>query len=365
MAFGTLNILDTIGAKKAQYNQFINIYDEATLYQQITIFLQAHNRILQEMTEDLVAPTQERFMTWGSNDSLDMMESDEYGRPDVQKTAPTPTLMGFPFTRKQAAWGVTRDFMMNKTVGDLDSILTAIRDADLRDMMRAIRYNLFHPTNTPNYIDRYIDRATYPLRALLNADGTYIPPDQYGRIFNAGTHTHYLATVAATLADADLQALIATVVEHWMNGQIRVYINRTEEPTVRALTTTPIKFYPYYDPRITPSVNQDFAGAKTLDLMDPYNRPIGIYQQAEIWVKPWVPSGYLFCFNTAADKPLRMRTRVGQPGDLHIAADYENYPLRAQYMQREYGIGVFERRNGACLNISPNATYVEPVAGPF
>lgn len=362
MAYGTLSIFDTIGAKKAAYNQFINIYDERTLYEQLAIYLEAHNRILDMMNADFLVPTQERFLTWGSNDTMTMIEGDQYSRPDVQKMAPVPTIMGFPLKRKQVGWQVTRDFMTNKTLGDLEQLATGTMDADKRDMMTTIRTTLFNPVNNTSYVDRLVDGAPFPVRSFVNADGAYIPPDQYGQTFNPATHTHFLgATTANVPSTADMDALLGTVVEHYNFGTPVFYINRGQENTFRGFTG---KFYPYADPRVTYGFNQDRALGKTLDNMDIYNRAIGIYGQSEVWIKPWVPAGYVFCFNPSAPKPLRMRTRNAQNSGLHVAAELEIYPLRAQFMEREYGMAVYERTNGACLD-TIHTTYTAPPTMTF
>src|SRR6185312_11879474 len=117
------------------------------------------------------------------------------------------------------------------------------------------------------------------------------------------THTHFLGT--SSFAGSDLTALTTTVTEHWTTGAIRVYASRSNEATLRALTG----FYPYWDTRLTPSVNQTNALDVALDVLNIYNRPIGIFGEAEIWIKPWVPANYLFAFNTAVTKPLVIRTR--------------------------------------------------------
>lgn len=359
MAFGTLSIFDTIGGRRAAANDYIGLYDSNTLYQQLQTYLDAHNRLMDEISGDLVETTTERFMTWGSNDEVQMQDGDEFSRPDVQKILVTPTMMGFPLRLKQVAYGVTKLFMETKSIGDLEQVVTACTDADLRDRLASIRAAIFNPTNNLTYKDRFVDNITLPVRALLNADGAYIPPDTYGNTFNFNTHTHYLGT--ASFAAADLQALVDTVVEHFNSGAVRVYINRAQETTVRGFTG----FNPYWDARITPSVNQSNALGTPLDVLNIYNRPIGIFGSAEIWVKPWVPASYLFAFNTAAPKPLRMRVRpsVGtvNRGSLRIAAQIESYPLMATYMEREYGIGVYQRNNGACL-YTGNATYAAPAA---
>jgi hypothetical protein len=81
VAFGTLSIFDTIGGRRAAANDYIGLYDPATLYQQLTIFLEAHNRLMDEMMTDIAASTQERFMTWGSNAEASMQDGDEFQSP--------------------------------------------------------------------------------------------------------------------------------------------------------------------------------------------------------------------------------------------------------------------------------------------
>jgi hypothetical protein len=359
MAYGTLSIFDTIGGRRAAANDYIGLYDPATLYQQLQVFLDAHNRLMDEISGDLMEPTTKRFLTWGSDDEVQMTDGDEMSRPEMQKTNVNPTMMAFPLRIRQVAYGVTQLFMETKTIGDLEQVVTACTDADLRDRLATIRAVLFNPTNNLTYKDRFVDNITLPLRQLLNADGTYIPPDVYGNTFNPNTHTHFLGT--ASFVNADTHTLIDTVVEHFNTGSVRVYANRAQETTLRGFAD----FLPYWDARITPSISQNNALDTPLDVLNIYNRPIGIFGAAEIWVKPWVPSGYLFAFNTQAPKPLRIRTRPTagsvDRGQLRIAAQFVLYPLMATFMEREYGVGVWNRENGACL-YTASGTYTAPSA---
>jgi hypothetical protein len=359
MSFGTLSIFDTIGGRRAAANDYIGLYDPNTLYQQLQLFLDAHNRLMDEISGDLAMPTTDRFQTWGSNAEATMEDGDEFSRPDVQKISVSPTMMGLPLRIKQVAYGVTQLFMETKSLGDLEQVVTACTDADLRDRLATIRATIFNPTNNLNYKDRFVDNITLPLRALLNADSAYIPPDEYGNVFDPTTHTHYLGT--SSFVNADVHTLIDTVVEHFNTGTVRVYINRAQEVTVRGFAD----FVPYLDARVTPSVNQNQALGTPLDVLNIYNRPIGIFGAGEIWVKPWVPASYLFAFNTEAPKPLAVRTRASagtvNRGSLRIAAQNSSYPLMATYLEREYGIGVVNRENGACL-YTGNATYAAPGA---
>lgn len=357
MSYGTLSIFDTLGSRRAAASDYLGLYDEQTLYEQVQRFLDAHNLLMSEMTADIMDTTTERFLTWGNIATVDMQEGDEFSIPDAQKAQPSPVMMGFPLKIKQAAYQVTQRFMQTKTLGDLEDVVKASTDADLRQRLKDIRAALFNPTNNTAYVDRFVDGANIPLRALTNADGTFIPPDRFGNTFNAGTHTHFLGT--ASFVAADLTALIQTVLEHYYSGDIRVYINQAQEAAVRAMSG----FYAYWDARLNPGVNTARAIGE-LDMSNIYDRPIGVYNAAQIWVRPWVPASYLFCFNAGETKPLRMRTRPSAGidlGQLRIAAQNMSYPLQATVMEREYGIGVYERTNGAVL-YTGNATYTAPPA---
>ena len=64
-----------------------------------------------------------------------------------------------------------------------------------------------------------------------------------------------------------------------------------------------------------------------------------------------------------APKPLVMRTPTMGGGGLRIMAANEQFPLRAETMQREFGIGVWNRSNGAVLDTTTGAgTYTTPSA---
>jgi len=363
MAYGTLQVLDTIGTRKAAASDYLNVYDEQELYLQVQAFLDAHNRLVDEITLDLVDRTGDRLTTWGGNATVEMIDGAEISRPDVQKMQVSPTTLGFPLYLKQVAWGVTRLFMLNKTVKDLDDILVSIRDADIRDVGKSIRRALFNSANNLTYKDKRIDSATIPLRSLLNADGADIPPDYYGNTFDGSTHTHYKGYASGSFVVADFAALISNAQEHYMIDGMRVLVPKNLAKTVAAFTG----FYPALNKNLIVADNVTHI-ATPLDTGNNLDRFLGIFDDgdvnADVYVRPWMPSNYLFAYNTNAPKPLKMRVRNDTEGSLHIASDIEIYPLRAQFMEREYGISVGERANGACLK-TDNASYSAPAAWSF
>lgn len=358
MVYGTLTVFDTLGARKVAASDLIGIYNPQTIYEAVQVYLNAHNNLMADMESDLFADTTERMYTWGNVGKVTMMRADEFSRPRPSKAQVDPVEGGIPLDKYQAGYQVTADFMETKTMGDLDSVIKEIADADVTNRLTLLRAALFNPTNDLTYKDLATDNYTLKLRAFVNADSAYIPNNKFGVTFDSSTHTHFLGT--GSYAAADLKALIKTVQEHYpeLPPNIRVNINEAEEDTVRGFTG----FYPYWDKRIDPGANTARA-IGDLDQTNTVDRPIGVFGPATIWVKPWMPAHYQFAYHPNAPKPLRRRIRAGANGavrgSLRIMAQLPLYPLFAEIMEREEGFGVFERTNGACL-LTNNATYSAP-----
>lgn len=347
MSYGTLSISDLL----ANQNTIAQIGEDA-VFQSIQTTLDAHNSIMRETLSDLVEISTDRLRRFGGSDNMLLDEIDEFGTPDAQKMMPGQNV-GFPLKLFGVAVQWTRKYMQTATGAELAAQFVAAQDGDARAIILQIKKALFGPTNS-TVLDRLVQNAlSLPVKALVNADGAALPPNPIdGSIFNAATHTHYLGT--GSFVAADLTALITTVLEHYGRGEARVYINTAQEAAVRAFTG----FVAYIDPRVIAATTGAVAQG-SLDVSNLYNRRIGLYGGAEIWVKPWVPANYVFAFVAGAPKPLVMRERFAGTGDLVIAAEDEEYPLRARFLEREFGIGVWNRTNGACLYLS-NATYAAP-----
>lgn len=350
--YGTLSVSDLLAAN----GQSIAHYGEDRAFEAIQNGLDAHNEIVKEMVSDLCETSMERLTRYGGDAAMEMVALDEYGDPDAQKILPGSNV-GFPLRKRGVKIQWTRTFMLTHTPPELANQFLAARDADVRAIRKDIASAFFTPTNNLAYVDALTDRVTLPIRALLNADGAAIPYGPNGETFDGTVHTHYLAT--ATLVAANVSALIETVLEHHATAQVKVYINRAQEAAIRGMAN----FTAYINPMVTPAYTTTYANG-ALDMSNLYDRPIGVFDSAEIQVQPWIPAGYLLATDPSAPtKPLRIRTRTGtldSLGALSIAADHEHYPLRAQTMDREYGIAAMTRWNGAAL-FAGGGTYVAPV----
>lgn len=347
--FGTLSFLDTLASNPS--NQTVLQYGEDRLYQIFQDVIDAHNAVLQDLIDQLCERTTIRATRFGSYAKVKFQQRNEYSIPQAQKSAVTGDNLGFPLIGWQTGLQWTRKYFARKTVQEIAEEMQGVTDGDIDNIYGKIRKAIFTPTDY-NFVDVEVDNYVIPVKAFFNADGMFIPPDQFGNTFDGNTHTHYLAT--DTLTAANVQALVDTVMEHVNTGTCVVYINRGNETAVRALTG----FIPYNDARIIPA-NNTVQARETLTPNNVNNRAIGLLAGAEIWVKPWIPANYMFAFNPTVAKPLAYRVPENESGDLALEFTDEQYPLRAESFDRVFGIGVWRRQNGAVLYFG-GSTYVTP-----
>jgi hypothetical protein len=352
MAYGTL----TVGDLLANQNTIAQI-GEDRVWESINTALEVHNEFVMEGMRDLATITTDQLKRYGGPDAMNMDEVDEMGRASAQKVT-AGTNVGFPLRLYQVSVQWNRRYIMNATGNEFATQFVAAQDADVKAIFREMKKALFTASNSTT-IDRLVNNAiSIPIKRLLNADSAQVPLGPDGTSFNGATHTHYLATAGASLAAADLTAAVTTVAEHYQQGKVLIYINSAQETAVRALTG----FTAIQPMQIVPALTSQYARVNDLETSQFYNRRIGYFgnQAAEVWVKPWIPASYIFTFMSGPRKPLCMRIRRDGDGNLVVAAEDEKSPLRARTMEREFGMGVWERANGAALFITGGGSYVSP-----
>jgi hypothetical protein len=350
--YGTNTTFDTL---RANY-QTVADFGEDRAYDAVAAMLEAHNEIMATLYDDLLDRTTDRLRRYGTTDLMTMTKTDEMGRPPAQKIAPG-AVAGFPLESFQGTWQGTRKYFEVVTVSELMGQVKAMQDADVQRLILEVQRAVFVPTNYTfdDYLVDHINNLPLPVKAFLNADSLGIPPGPNGETFDGTTHTHYLAT--ASLVTANLVAALETVLEHYAAGQALIYINRGSETTIRAMTPNFVALQNMGIVGAT-TANQ-FAGVGTLKTVPIYNRLIGEFNGAEVWVKPWIPAGYIFIFLRNQPKPLVLRTRTATSGTLTLEARDERCPLRAETYEREFGVGVWNRTNGAIL-YTGGGTYTAP-----
>lgn len=325
-----------------------------TIARSLQADLAIHNRILQDLVSTFAVTTADRRRRYGVSSALQFLTADEFTRAHTQKVI-TGSEVEFPLDGFQAAVGWTAMFFQNKTVADMAATQVAAKVGHINSIKRRLQLAIFGATNYSFFDYRMPDNIQLDVKRFLNADGAPIPMGPNGEQFNAATHTHYLFTNGLTNAGA--HALVDTVFEHHNSSGLKVYINIGDAAAWQALAD----FKPYTDVRIDPSVNVDRARG-ALDPFNPGDRAIGIFGPAEVWVKPWGVLNYAVCLATDTDlKPLALRTRDGGAPSLRTVATNVLFPLQADYMESEYGFGVWTRTNGAVYYFAAAAaSYVEP-----
>lgn len=312
--------------------------------------LEVHNALMVDMVSSFAEVTTDRQRVYGAAQGGSMVEVDEYGASPTQRGRGGSTV-GFPLRKFQYNIGWTQDWFLQKTPADMAENTLAAEKAHRQAVVREIKRAIYGSANY-TYIDHLTDNVSLSVKAFLNADGAAIPSGPNGEVFVPASHTHYDGE--ASLTAAFLTALINNVVEHGHGGMVKIAISRTDEAAVRALSG----FTAYADPRLVYGATDHTA--TTVDITRLDNRAIGIFGAAEVWVKPWAIANYIFCWDEAGPKPLafRQRSNAAVQG-LVVASQFDSHPLHAQFMEAYFGVGVWQRSQGAVLMFS-NATYANP-----
>ncbi len=355
MAFGTRFTLDT---NANLHDTTVREFSEERLYEQLRAFWDAHNLIFNQVSEFIAERTTDRLRTFGGTSTVNVQELDEFGQPSAQKSQIPGYNVGFPLRRYGAALQWTRDGFENMTLLEMANQINAFADADQTNLERQLRAALFGPTSYDFTDWQEMKELTLPVKPLLNADNLPIPIGPFGQTFDPNTHTHYHGVATQnTPLQAEVIALIDTVVEHFASGSMHLYINRAQELAVRGFSN----FNAYLDARLVDQRAQLVATAP-LNVTNLYDRAIGLLNAAEVHVKPWIPAGYMIAVNVGQEKPLVIRQpRATALQGFRVVAQDENYPLRATEWEHRFGVAVWRRSGAAVLDtVTGSSTYTAP-----
>lgn len=352
VAVGTLSTLDTLRS----IQQSVVEYGMDRAFDDFENLRMAHDALWMEIASDIVDFTEDRQRRYGSGIAMPMQEMDEFGTPRPQRVH-AGSNVGFPLKLYGTGLQWTRKYFQNRTVAEWAAQLEAMFAGDIANLIVQVKKALFGSTNyTSNdpLVDNLGSGLELEIKRLVNADGAEIPIGPNGVTFDGSTHTHY--NYSAAVDATALNALIDDVVEHYSYGTPVIYINKAQEATVRGISS----FVAYPDARIVLSNDSVRPQSGILRPTDLYNRPIGLYGSAEVWVKPWIPANYVFCFIPEQGKPLVIRVRKMGMFGLELVSESESHPLYAKKYEREFGVGVWNRTNGAILYGNSGSAYSDP-----
>jgi hypothetical protein len=348
---GTYSIDDLIAMRFANAKKF----GFENIAEVLQIDIDAHNTIVGSMMTDLCEVTMDARRLYGSTGGGTMTEVDPLGKASTRSERPGSAVC-FPLRDYQYATGFATKWLENATVADVAIKQKNAEAAHLREVRKQIAKAIFNNANS-TFNDFLVDNIPLAVKALVNADGAAIPDSPWGDTFNASTHTHYFSGSAA-LTTWNMDQIVNTVIEHGHGQDVVLAINTAQEVEMRALTG----FTAYIDPRLTFIAAPTGLPGTRLDITKLNNRAIGIFHASEVWVKPWVPALYQFAYSrTDERKTLAFRQRNNGTGmvGLKLAAEFDTYPLNAQYYEAEFGIAPWTRTNGA-VNFETASGYVVP-----
>lgn len=374
--YGTLDSTDTLQALRISNGTVVE-YGEDDVWTAVNAAFTAHNELMREQLEMLCGFSSQRLNRYGTPQGKEMEELGEYGNAQGQKGR-GGSEVGYPIRRFGAALSWTDDYFKMTTTKDFAGEVTQIFDADVRNIVRRIKRAFYMPTNY-TFTDFLYDRAQLPVKRLVNADSQALPIGPNGEEFNAASHTHYLARVGGAFAQSDLVGLLNTVTEHFKSGSVIIVIDTAQETAVRGFAD----FVAYEYEGETPGDDTHRALGKTIGAFNTYNRAIGLFRGAEVWIKPYAIANYVLCiaFGPNIEKVLQVRlpavlqgeggmgaalpsimsggsTESGM-GDLRLVAQFKQFPMHANEYRREFDIAVRNRVAAAVLYVG-DTTYAAP-----
>lgn len=360
-------------------NETIQEFGEDKMLTAIRASIAAHNEAINEFLNPLVRYTNLQQEPYGERVGTSRIRGqrvDQYGAVDVMRPR-LPTVevgnIGYPLYRWQFAWQFTRDYIETATPRDAAFRLLAIQQGDLDRIDYEVRNAFFNPVSDLTYRDQLTDNIQLPIRRLANGDGQMLPDGPNGEVYNPATHTHYMARAGGAVAPADIDAAVQNVLEHGVRGPLRIYINMEDEPTIRAMPNFyPFEFRETYTPlellpESTVLMRERGPLIEGVDPSNPDNMRIGRWNaKYEVSTKPWVYPGYIVVIDLGK-RPLVWRSRqnptaaFGAQGRsaLRIVGGHERFPLRAEWMEREFGVAIGDRLAAAILYIG-DTTYTMP-----
>lgn len=335
-------------------HQTVDEFGEDTVAEVVLEDLRILNEQIEEQLSFFAMPITEkadRQGIYGTSTSDEMVEIDELGRTTATKVLPGQTV-GFPLRKYGRAVGFTRDYFANATVRDFVQHFVTLQKGYHTALQRQIREAIYTPTNS-TWIDRFVDNVSLNVKAFLNADGADIPNGPNGETFDGSTLTHYLANNGWN--NAFLIAAVDKLTDHGHTNYPVIIIHKSDQTTVEGLAN----FTKYADDRLI-YVATDRTG-RTLDRMNTGNRPIGIFHDAEVWVKPWGINDHPFIFDAASpEKPLKFRQHhVASLRGFRLAAQFDDYPLRCDIVEAYFGMAPWTRSNGVVVDFGA-ASYTKP-----
>lgn len=285
-------------------------------------------------------------------------EATEFGRPGKIRTK--TIFRGFPLKHHDLGFGFTQEFLDDARASEITATQIQAESGWWALQMETAMNALFD--NSPDASDEGVT-----VLPLYNADGE-VPPN-YRRYSHDGTHTHYLTTNNATLADTHLVSIEDHLVHHGYGdtslggagGTILLHVNRANLPAIRAFT----RFVPASTATVPQIVDGQVVGLQRAGAFG--LEPEGYHDNLVIVQNNEVPSGYLMAtvagglFSNQNPVGMRRHENPSARGLRLIEGNNRRYPLIESVYDGYVGAGVRHRGAAVVTQIVNSASYTPPV----
>lgn len=321
------------------------------------------------------------FLTYGVTDPVvtvpqfgngeNFEEASEFGEPVAMRPTAGYFQMGFSFKWYDTATRFTWQFLADATAEQVEAVNAQVLEADNRLMFNEIMRTLFSKANRT----ATIQGNAYNVYALYNADGT-VPPPYKSYTFD-GTHTHYLASGAATVVSGDLDDMYEHLYHHGFSADqgvdLVLMVNKVEGDVIRQFRSAAnggTALYDFIPAQGAPSflLPQNFVvpgsparPANTLRGM----KVIGSYGEFTVVQEDYIPAGYMIAFGTGGrdslTNPIGIREHANPNlrGLRLVKGRQPDYPLQDAFYQRGFGTGIRQRGGAVVMKVTAG-TYAAP-----
>ncbi|KKN52915.1 hypothetical protein LCGC14_0607770 [marine sediment metagenome] len=342
MTAGTYSLVDLLQQRFASAAEF----GLDTINEILQRDLANYNSQVNDQMGLFADPLVKQSRIYGVSAVNSMTEVDEFGQAPSNRNLPGVTV-SFPLSMYKSALGWTSKYMEIATPREIASKFLESRRGHAQQLILQMRRSIFNSNNF-THIDKLTNGVSLAIKRLINADSADIPDSPAGATFDGSTHDHYNARAAA-LANADVNGLVSDVTEHGNTRGVKIIVTLGADKTaISALSL----FIPISDPGLIYHTANETRRKEAFEDLE--NQLIGFWgdTSVEVWVKPWGLTGYFLCVATGMpEKPIgfRQRKQTALQGLRILPSISGEYPLLAQNMEAEFGMGIWNRTAGAVL----------------
>lgn len=304
----------------------------------------------------------------------DFEEASEFGVPKGIRGTMSYFSMAYDFKWYDLGARFTWMFLAEASSQQIEAIHSSALEADSRLVFKKVMSAVFNSAGR----SATINGQNYNVYPLYNADGT-VPPAYKGNTF-AGSHTHYLASGAATVDSGDLEASYEHLRHHGYGiatgTQIVGLFNAVEVAEIRKFRANVVNnnsataVYDFIPANGQPGlIVPNMQGMLGTPPPSQWNglTVVGSYGPMLIVEEDYIPAGYMFIFGTGGEGNLqnivgfREHANPDMRGLRLIGGDKADYPIIDSYYNRGFGTGIRQRGGAVVMQVTAGS-YTVPAA---